>query len=1078
MADDVIPVPASRVDRGYDSYDSDFRSDFVLHEDAFNVTPGINKGLGPRFGMAPIPTHNDNEAETDSFTGGLQRSEAAACVHYDDRKRFFGIVPLSVGLVSAIGTKKIHYFFIMADDQGQLHVCPTSTYAGTVYSYINDIGRGFVKSTKEMFDAASAVPRRLMQRGPILNRIVNDGADLVALPSSVYQLPGGDYEEFNFASFASFSYPGRSVPLQWFVGRTLTTPTALDPGQVNFWSKDDGTFHSQPPFINQKNFKKVTRALAVYNVSSNSRLNRSYHCSAFVFDTGSFIAAVNMVNTTNQFTKGSNTFTEVAPLISSPAYGSVHSLFNDDQGFFDNNYAAIFVAAKKAFMFYCHDYDRNIFGDFVALTDPTVRMRAPVSKQTKYYDIAGAAEAPYSETYRAGNAFRKETCWDYWPAFVEGTALATEATALSTNQQVTLGAVNSGILRANTVYEFTYAVYDKKLDIETNVGVPARVQVGAIDFVAISLMRDTWDAGASKYEQSAAVRFTYFPIISTSLMAAGVINDLELRFYYRALGSYEWLPALFIDAAKLFIYPNNGVLWMCRGTAVGTVGGQPGGFNDYSPLTPAEYNDVKVYKGCVFWFAPKQFSFSLKHRPLAFPLRNTFNVETGEFKGGLVQQFRGESEQSSQIFVFGSAGIYKGNFSGELTQQAVQLSPSTVATFGIEGSDFILEDYTSNTAFSHRSACIADGDLYYWGQEGVFFADGVAKPIRISANIEPALFTVYDPNRTDEIHCVYVEQTKEIHWFYPPKVADDYATHILILNTLTSEFYPGRMTGKVDAAFKVTIEQSDVTRPSAGKRIVMSARAGDDTTDVQRGYFYDVRNKCGDFFPETEFMVKEISTPAAGQRRLTLAAGYDAANFATIAVGDFVALPLVSEYAQGLTDGESFIGEVVALGVGTIDVTLPSGVAFDAAETFARDEYVPMYHQTLNSFQFNLESQYWLPGTLKNFWYFLYLYGLFKLNPLLPCDEAQALELKYKTILNVVPNTPEAAAGFYEDTLTLRDNSDGNYQVYKALVQSHAFAQGLKFVIAGGHFAGSWVLQYLELLVQDHTDDQIKMFEE
>ncbi len=70
------------------------------------------------------------------------------------------------------------------------------------------------------------------------------------------------------------------------------------------------------------------------------------------------------------------------------------------------------------------------------------------------------------------------------------------------------------------------------------------------------------------------------------------------------------------------------------------------------------------------------------------------------------------------MVVFGSQETYSGRFTGNQLQSPVQVSPDNVATFPVDGSDFVIESRTTITSFSSRSAIVAEGELYYWGPTG------------------------------------------------------------------------------------------------------------------------------------------------------------------------------------------------------------------------------------------------------------------------------------------------------------------------------------------------------------------------
>ncbi len=195
------------------------------------------------------------------------------------------------------------------------------------------------------------------------------------------------------------------------------------------------------------------------------------------------------------------------------------------------------------------------------------------------------------------------------------------------------------------------------------------------------------------------------------------------------MGSYEWLPALVVDASFLAYYPNHRVLWMCKGAIAQLPGGQPGGFNDYSPLPDDVYDCVVSFRERIFWISPTSCVFSMRNNAFAYPLRNSVSAPTGEFRGALVHAYPGQAEQDSRIVIFGSKETYIGRFTGRYQNYPVTIGTTTY-TYPLEGSDFQVDTWTSVTAFSHRSAVVAEGILYWWGPEGIYKDVGRDLPVK------------------------------------------------------------------------------------------------------------------------------------------------------------------------------------------------------------------------------------------------------------------------------------------------------------------------------------------------------------
>jgi hypothetical protein len=611
-------------------------------------------------------------------------------------------------------------------------------------------------------------------------------------------------------------------------------------------------------------------------------------------------------------------------------------------------------------------------------------------------------------------------------------------------------------LRKNTVYEFAFSVYNKVLDFEVNVGSPAKIQTGADDFVSISIWRDQKVVGVWKQRSRG---------LKPPTEGFGGQNYSELRIYYRAEGTFEWLPALTIDGARWAHDPNKKVLWACQSAIASLPGGQPGAFVDYSPLADDQYKTVLVFQNRVFWISDKSMTFSLRGNAFAYPARNYIAIPSGTFRGAIAHAQPGETEQRGRLIVFGSKENYIGRFTGARSVAPIQVSPDTIAEFEVDGSDFTLEPWTSVTAFSSRAACIADGELYYWGPQGIRYDNGSDLPDNVSRDIQPWIFTAYDPAQTDRIHCTYNEHTHEIIWFYPPKVADpDFPMHGLSYNVDTGRFLPLKFAADIDWSQKLNIQNGIGV---AGERLVVGARA-DAASDIQRAYFFDSRCRSGDMRPTTELMVKEIATQGS-YKRLTLATGYDSGQFATIAVGDPMCFDQFADYSGDSTATNCFV-KVAAIGAGYLDVEVPAGAVVPDM-TLSRANYVPIWHMGLNGIAWQIETGYWMPGgsSYHGIWLYLWLFAKIRL---LKSVDPQTIEIAQRTMTSA--SLDEAAMD-----VALADNCDGNWQLYHSLAygDGNINGQAIRFRFAGTHLGSEWVLQYLEAHANEEDGNVLKQFE-
>ncbi len=477
------------------------------------------------------------------------------------------------------------------------------------------------------------------------------------------------------------------------------------------------------------------------------------------------------------------------------------------------------------------------------------------------------------------------------------------------------------------------------------------------------------------------------------------------------------------------------------------------------------------YKNRFFWFSDKACVFSLSNNIFAYAGRNSISAVGGKFLGGIVHNYPGQAQQSSRLVIFGSDNTYVARFTGIREQTTVQISADAAGNYDIDGSDLVIDPWTSVTAFSYRSAVVADGILYWWGPQGIYRDDGVATPTKISGNLEPEIFEWYDPNKIGEINSSYNSKTKEITWFYPPKSTDDgQYTRTVVWSVADQTFERGQMPFKVDWSQGLNIETNIGT---AGSRMMLGARETPSAT-IQRSYFYDEQNRAGDMYPKTDFIVKTVTTPVVGTRRLTLAAGYDATNFATIAVGGRLAIQQFKKYT-GSSTGDDLIASITAVntGSGYIDIALPTGATLPAsAPTF--DKYFPLWVATatgagLNGINYQLKTNYWAPKGTNGYFFWLYCYLLAKVRLWLT-DLAIGPTLGYRT---------PTAVGTVSDQLVLTDNNDGNWQIYHPLTPGNDNAEGqaIRFILSGSHIGHEWVLQYMEAHGTPIDGDPLKRFE-
>lgn len=1073
---------APSLSKSVDVHIPDFTLDLFFDGTTYNVTSGINEGVGPRYGMAPLPGHSDAEALGSGKYQGLMLYENGVSpgdgVTYF-RKGIFGIFPFVMGgAKTSILTRSTYYAVAISYTAPGLI---NSTYFDVLLLSTQN-GFGNQEQSPNIYDGLppTTIANFRGETGYQLDlEMVQQGLTAAAKELALAALTDVGSGSF-YASMTQFSISGSEIPMQWLIGEAKTLGDATHAPNIGLISLtfagplitlSNGTAFAQcgfPPSFNYGSFPSSQRSVQVYTLDKFGFQNVDYRLS-FVPDNTIFLP--NYLDGSSQTTIDLHAIT-ATKISSGTAYANTAAaLYNDGLMTCNSSHQGILSAINGKAI--CHLFQDWWRGQNGAMTQVVDLQNHPMEPPT----ISGGGYVEDGQT--------KASCLMNFPSFVRGTPLS------STNV-VALGNANTGILRANTVYELTYAIYNKRLNFETNVGIPVKFQTGANDFIGLQLYNNHITHAPDPTISPCTPFWSQFdstdPVCipwpgSTSVGNFGIqnifhMNYLEYRFYYRQEGMTEWLPALSVDAAKFWFYPYWNTMMACTGGIGATLGGAPGHFNDYSKLPIDTWKCTVMYKNRAFWLSEKSLVYSNSNCIFQYPARNSAACPSGSFKGALVHAYYGQADQDARLVVFSTKGTFVGKFTGNRLEVPVQVSTNTVANFGLDGSDFVLNPWTSVTAFSHRSAIVAEGILYFWGPQGVFMDDGVNSIQRISKPLEPDIFSYYDPNQTDAISCTYNDMTKEVCWFYSPRTADaTYPTYALVWNTQKKTWLPQKMPCQVDAAQQLVIN-SAATGP-AGTRTLLYARQNAAAT-TQRAYFFDHRNRAGDQFPTHELMVKTVSTPATGQRRLTLAAG--GASLAGVSVGDTIVLQQCADYAgSGLAAPADFMAKVVAVNSGakTVDILLPTGVTFDGAATITNNaHFFPIYHCQgaaagvgLNGIPWFIQTKYWVPAGMGYWGLWLYLYLQVKYGALPSSVAAQTLSVAYRT--------PVSDVGYLTDLLTFANNSDGNWQVKHPLQigNQNIEGQGLKLQLSGIQIGSTWVLQYLEAHSQQLDGDQLAIFE-
>ncbi len=1093
---DLIKFPGGSPAKGVSNFTPSIGSEITWTQDTFNVTCGIVEGVGPRYGMAPIPGQMDEETLSANQLPNLIVSETTSgAIRLVSRQRCFGILPFKLNNVDFTNQITQYAYLVGSGDVNSMAVGLTwgSTYNGTYLTYVNDIRAGLHGLWTPLLGIAPSYP--MYELVPLATATTaGNVADVVLLN----ELNETDVL-LKAMSFDSISITGQDNPMRFCLGKTIVDPDATHGPQPNFWLSS-GYAGSRPnincglpPEYNSKTFRTNLRSLLFLCYANTGAKVDMWYVHNIYPTTSTFLTGYRIDTTNKNIDLTGNTGTKSG---ASVAYSSVDAVVVDDKDCVCNSsYKAVAVACNEAKIAIIQDWMTGKQGSMEQWCDPTVHRAAPKQYPTANY---------YASTNQLSGFMS-------FPGFTRGTAMV-EADGIQ------LGPVDSGVLTKNTVYEFSYSLFNKRLNFETNVGPGVKFQTGVNDNISLQI----WDSTEFATGTPFSVLTSTYATSSTTLLPfvfnedGGLnINYYQYRFYYREEGTFEWLPAGNIDAVDYwFVASRIEDHFVCTGATAGLPGGQPNGFIDNSPLSRDRYRSVVTWKSRLWWISDKAINFSLQNNVFVYPTRNSIVSGTGTYLGAIAHNHPGPYTQDSRLVIFGSKEIYIARFTGNFMTSPVRVSPDTVGEYPIDASDLTIDTWTSITAFSARAACVADGVLYYWGPQGVRVDNGTETPTNLSEELEPDIFTMYDPNRTAEINCIYNDQTKEIIWFYPPKVADSpYITHSLIFNTRTGKFSYQKFRSEINSAFKLNLTSNDgVSRDRTlvsflNYNFITNAGTVELTTSQQVVTFFDQYCRSADMPPFGALLVKQISTPSAGVKRLSLARGYlnsgsPSLRFTNyVQIGDLLAFDQFGAYTNTSTDTDKFIARIVATSytsssVASIDIALPDGVTLTDA-TFTQPYFAPIWVTGddalgFQGVKYQIDTNYWVPTQnlgaggasmainafgMSNSWNWLYFYFLFKYSgiptpndPFTNAPVGIKIDMTYRSLV---------CSGAITDILSLENNSAGNCQIHHPLRNEGRAGSGqaLKHTLSGINAGGSWTLQYLEAHCLKEKGFTLKEFE-
>lgn len=1058
---DLTKFPAGTQDKGLNNFEPAIGADVTWSQDTVNVAGGVRRGVGVRYGVAPLAGHSNTETPAGTATNGIQRSEiTSGAVGLTNRQLIFGIVPITVAPYDGAYPKANRQYYVYLTSlqnspAGSLDANLGATLVSSVNKQESTLVAGLAQSSYRQESPLVRLHKTEMLNLPTLTTpVAADMQTALIIISSRYWIP-----------YAHISVSGKRVPYQWMLADAVTTPSATTAPNMNIWSvalvvgTNPTVLCGEPSEIETREFiDNETRFLQVYGLTAAGyKLDLMYTKTITGANTAAqpaYGTGANYVTLTGATKTGGTAYSSMA-----------NAIINDPGSFTNTRHDAILCAGERPIAIVYQDW-----------------LKAVKGMMPRWIDLSQLGCTPR----------------------LLGNSLNNGQPSVAPNAVIGLSGENTGILRLGLTYDFGASLYYKHLDYETNVtyltsventtgDVPSGSDFTAITFDDTGATGNIWENLQTEALYGMPWDFSNFTSPSTGADGRTVevgrgfhINDFEYRVYFRASGTNEWLPGGAIDAAKYWFFWDwsTDIPRFCTGPTAQLPGGQPNGFVDYSPLPKQRYICTTVFQQRAFWWSEKSMHFSYVNNIYAYPTRNIVTCPTGKWRGGIVHSQKDLSQQLSRLVVFGDQA-YSCRFTGETTLQSVRISDETVGQFAIDGSDFRMEYLCDSTAFSYRAACVAEGVLYWWGPQGVYADDGITPPAKISLiPLEPNIWDYVDMARDTEVHSVYNKRTKEVLWFYPPKVTDaTYPTHGLAYSTETGNFYPFKMRCQVDSSQNIKIENDDTPDDVDGERILLHCRETTAST-VQRTFYFDDIVEAGEQGPARELTVLTVATPVAGTRRLTLAAGSVGITAGGIAVNDLICIQNAKGYAPSLTLADDMIAKVTAINNASnyIEILLPDGASFDATASLNGQTAFPIYQKTptaagLHGITYLLQTNYWLPDGLSNAWLFLYLYFLFKYTGIpTPTDPftgqpvGAQIALSYRSLV---------CAGAITDTLKLLNNSAGHAQIHHPMRNQGRASSGqaLSYALSGIHIGNPWTLEYLEAHCKKEFGFTLKEFE-
>jgi hypothetical protein len=1059
---ETVRVTVKDLNFGLEAEHTNLHGEWIMGDETRNIAMGRQIGMGPRHGMAPIPYQSSDPSNGTPAGGGytLRASEYPdnGSLKPSTRTRVYAVKKFIVNGIESYafvtdgvfgGSNSFYNIGLTCSNYTETALKTTIVNGidADIASVIENAVIGFDDTAPNfrVRDRAHAFRKVSSKKNHIKSASINVAGQMFT--TSIF-FPG-------YSSTTRYNY----YDCVTAIGAMSTSDNSLEVLTLGF-NPANTTYR-----LNSKNIYDVWRNSGSNNISYFGWLS-----------TQNVYTNANSPSYTFNNPDGANVGTTIGYLVRSKGIKQ------------SSAYSAIAITAEKPIVAIM-SFDTCTASGVVRqpplqYLDPTDDHLFPIDRPT-YTDPSLASR--YSE-----DGVIKSTCFDSFPSFTSGTALPKDSAAAKDGKiHWTLGDAGSGILKKSTKYQVTYSIFDKSTAHETNVGTPATFQTTTDDAVCLTIYRQTASPTYSTaFSQTSQMALTIvnrlfmwhplFPGTWSNIVASSYPRcNIEIRIYYREVGTFEWLPGGRFDYYDLFFDATRVSAKICEGAIAALPGPQPGGFVDGSALPADSYFDVTTYQNYMFWMSNKNLCYSNKNDVIGYPILNAVQANRGFFKGMIEHAYPGQSAQDSRLMVCTSDAVYIGRFKGAgyFQQFPVRVSMDTVATFDRPGSDFVLDFWTSQVPFSSRSMVIAEGILYWWGPTGIYRDLGNQIPDKqFSLHMEPYINENYDQGQTDAIHGIYDAQTKEIIWFYIPKDATTYKCKALVYNTKHDAFYEYQFANMVidwsqylDVSRKL-INGGTIDQTRSGRRILVGIRStesGFDTTP-QQAVFFDTLCNSGDYNAPFQYLVKQISDAGGGNYRLTLNAHRkNPPATGRITIDGF-------NYYSNQTQSIDGIYTIVGSGAGYVDVTPPTGIASLPIWTASDPKFnFPIWVEAENGIECKFQSEYHEPMGAEFWGRWLYMWHRYRVE-LFKATIPPELTITFQGLLDTTPGASR--------TCTLVDNCATNCAIYSQIPQINEAAEGSAVRTAiyptGGKWnGGRWYLQSCAFDIVPMSKENLRTWE-